>query len=191
MLYGLTGGIGSGKSTIARQLRQMGYDVYDSDSEAKRIIMENADVHRAMEELFGADVFAEGIYRTEIVAAKVFNRPDLMQQLNRIVHPAVLADIARYKQAHGQRACFVESAILYESGIHTLCDRVVAVVAPKKIRIERVVARDNADTEQVKARIKTQMSNCQLRAHADYIVENDGKKTIEQLVDKLIIHLKI
>ena len=96
MIIGLTGGIDSSKSTIAKQLRAMGYAVYDTDSEAKRLIVEDAHVREQMEQLFGKEVYADGVYQTALVAQRVFTDKSLLAQLNAIVHPAVKADILRW-----------------------------------------------------------------------------------------------
>ena len=93
MIIGITGGIGSGKSVIARQLRKMGYSVYDTDSEAKRIIVEDATVREQMTALFGEEVYQDGVYQTALVAQQVFADKNLLAKLNAIVHPAVKADI--------------------------------------------------------------------------------------------------
>ena len=93
MIIGITGGIGSGKSVIAKQLRQMGYEVYDTDSEAKRLIVEDAHVREQMTALFGEEVYQDGIYQTSFVAQQVFADKNLLAKLNAIVHPAVKADI--------------------------------------------------------------------------------------------------
>ena len=93
MIIGITGGIGSGKSVIAKQLRKMGYSVYDTDSEAKRIIVEDATVREQMTALFGEEVYQDGVYQTSFVAQQVFADKNLLAKLNAIVHPAVKADI--------------------------------------------------------------------------------------------------
>ena len=98
MIIGITGGIGSGKSTIAKQLRAMGYAVYDTDSEAKRLIVEDAHVRQQIEQLFGSEVYKDGVYQTALVAQRVFADHSLLAQLNAIVHPAVRADIMRWAQ---------------------------------------------------------------------------------------------
>ena len=90
MLIGITGGIGSGKSTVARELAAMGYPVYSTDSEAKRIIVSNPMVRSQIELLFGSDVYDGDVYLTEKVSNKVFRHPDLLAKLNEIVHPAVV-----------------------------------------------------------------------------------------------------
>ena len=98
MIVGITGGIGGGKSVIARRLRQMGYAVYDTDTEAKRLIVEDAAVREQITILLGPEVYQDNIYQTAIVAQRVFSDPSLLAQLNAIVHPAVRADILRWAQ---------------------------------------------------------------------------------------------
>jgi dephospho-CoA kinase len=96
MIVGITGGIGSGKSTIAKQLREMGYAVYDTDSEAKRLIVEDTHVREQITALFGEEVYQDGVYQTALVAQRVFADRSLLAQLNAIVHPAVKADIGNW-----------------------------------------------------------------------------------------------
>lgn len=117
MITGITGGIGSGKSTIAQELIRRGYMVYDCDREAKRIIAEDKDIKQAIVDLLGAEAFADGRYNTAYVAKRVFAEPELLRKLNAIVHPAVGKDIL------AKQPDFVESAILYESGLDTLCKK--------------------------------------------------------------------
>ncbi len=190
MLIGLTGGIGSGKTTIAGALRERGYAVYDTDSAAKRLVLTPA-VRQRIEQLLGEDVYDGNTYLTSRVAERVFADPDLLYGLNAIVHPAVRDDLSifnfRFSTEHP--FAFVESAILYESGFDSACDYIVAVIAPKTLRIARTMARDNKSEEEVKRRIKAQMSNCQLRHRVDYVVENNGRQPVSVLVDKLLRHL--
>ena len=129
MLIGLTGGIGSGKSTIAKQLREMGYAVYDTDSEAKRLIVEDATVRNQMEQLFGKEVYADGVYQTALVAQRVFADHELLARLNAIVHPRVLADFEQWAEKQSGDYVVLESAILYESGFDGAVDIVVAIMA--------------------------------------------------------------
>ena len=178
MLIGLTGGIGSGKSTIAQQLRSMGYAVYDTDQEAKRLIIEDGQVRAQMEQVFGKEVYANGVYQTSIVAPRVFSNPTLLAQLNAIVHPAVKADILRWKASFSPTTiCFVECAILYQAGFDVLCDKVIAVTAPEEIRLERAITRDQSTIDKVRARMRAQESERDLQ-RADLVVNNDGKTEI-------------
>ena len=216
MLIGITGGIGSGKSVIARQLRQMGYAVYDTDSEAKRLIVEDAHVREQITALFGPEAYKDGVYQTAFVAQQVFNANSqlpianspspnpLLARLNAIVHPAVKADIGNWvselsdspkgdptsdSEAIRQHSdlLFIECAILYQAGIDALCDKVVAVTAPEDIRLSRVIARDRSDIDKVRARMRAQEAEKDLQ-RADIVVNNDGKIPIPTLCEE-IIHL--
>ena len=197
MIIGLTGGIGSGKSTIAKQLRAMGYAVYDTDSEAKRLIVEDAHVREQMEELFGKEVYADGVYQTALVAQRVFADRSLLSQLNNIVHPAVRADILRwasmqdspsFRKGLGVGLCFVECAILYQAGFDELCDKVIVVTAPEEIRLARAVARDHSTIEKVRARMRAQETEKDL-LRADLVVNNDGQTPIPTLCEEIIRYL--
>ena len=178
MIIGITGGIGSGKSTIAEQLREMGYAVYDTDSEAKRLIVEDAGVREEIEQLFGKEVYKDGVYQTALVAQRVFADRSLLAQLNAIVHPAVKADILRWAEnINHPTLCFVECAILYQAGFDTLCNKVVVVTAPEEVRLQRAVVRDHSTIEKVRARMRAQEVEKDIE-RADLIVNNDGKTEI-------------
>ena len=204
MIIGITGGIGSGKSVIARQLRKMGYSVYDTDSEAKRIIVEDATVREQMTALFGEEVYKDGVYQTSFVAQQVFADKNLLAKLNAIVHPAVKADIISKFRSLGVTSepsapseplnndsglFFIECAILFQAGFDVLCDKVVAVTAPEDIRLERVIARDHSDMNKVRARMGAQEAEKDLQ-RADIIINNDGNTPIPQLCEQLLLELK-
>ena len=181
MIIGITGGIGSGKSTIARELAKRGYMVYDCDQEAKRIIAENADVQQEIIDLLGEEAFVDGIYNTAYVAKRVFEDSHLLAAINAIIHPAVGLDIMKRKPD------FVESAILYESGLDILCDRIIVIDAPEEIRIARTIARDYhgdaspANIDKVRARIKAQKIPT-----GDLVINNDGKTSIADLANQIL-----
>jgi dephospho-CoA kinase len=196
MIIGITGGIGSGKSVIAKQLREMGYAVYDTDSEAKRLIVEDAHVREQMEQLFGEEVYRDGVYQTAVVAQRVFADKSLLAQLNAIVHPAVRTDILRwatmqdspsFRKGLGVGLCFVECAILYQAGFDELCDKVVAVTAPEEVRLARVLARDHSTIDKVRARMRAQEAERDIE-RADIVINNDGQTLILTLCEE-IIHL--
>jgi dephospho-CoA kinase len=195
MIIGLTGGIGSGKSTIAQGLRQMGYAVYDTDSEAKRLIVEDENVRTQMVQLFGNEVYANGVYQTALVAQRVFTDRSLLAQLNAIVHPAVRADILRwatmqdspsFRKGLGVGICFVECAILYQAGFDALCDKVVAVTAPEEVRLARVLARDHSTIDKVRARMRAQEAERDIE-RADIVINNDGQTLIPALCEEIIL----
>ena len=199
MIIGITGGIGSGKSTIVTEIARRGYAVYDCDREAKRIIAEDAAVRKAIIDLLGDEAFLTShndngltsrIYNTAYVAQRVFDDPALLERLNAIVHPAVRADIL---QRSG--LLFVESAILFEAGLDELCEGIVIVDAPEEVRIARVIARDyngEASPEninKVRARVRSQQSvfSSQLSENKKALhVINDGRTSISELADRII-----
>ena len=190
-IIGLTGGIGSGKSTIARELEKQGFAVYDCDHEAKRIIAEKKDVQTAIINLLGEEAFVNGHYNTAYVAQRVFDKKELLEQLNKIVHPAVKKDIIR--QTSAVRLLFVESAILCEAGLDSLCDKIVVVEAPEAMRIERVIARDykgDASPEninKVRARVRAQENAYDaIPQQKRLTIINDGQTSIDELVQNLL-----
>ena len=190
-IIGLTGGIGSGKSTIARELEKQGFAVYDCDHEAKRIIAEKKDVQTAIINLLGEEAFVNGHYNTAYVAQRVFDKKELLEKLNKIVHPAVKEDIIR--QTSAVRLLFVESAILCKAGLDSLCDKIVVVEAPEEVRIERVIARDykgDASPEninKVRARIRAQENAyASIPQQKRLTIINDGQTPIAHLVQSIL-----
>lgn len=200
MLVGITGGIGSGKSTIVQALAARGYAVYDCDREAKRIIVENAEVRKAIIALLGTEAFVPspqhpftGSYNTSYVSQRVFAEPELLQQLNAIVHPAVKEEIRVQNSEFS--VLFVESAILFEAGIDSLCDRVVVVDAPEEVRLQRTIERDyhGEATEEhinkVRARMRAQQfrpSDEQKASKKVLTINNDGRTSISDLANEII-----
>ena len=195
-VIGITGGIGSGKSTIAKELAKRGFVIYDCDREAKRIILENAEVRKAIIELLGDEAFAGGVYNTAYVAQRVFAEPDLLRQLNGIVHPAVKKDILLSAvRCQPSGVLFVESAILFEAGLDGLCEGIVLVDAPEEVRIARTIARDykgEASPEninKVRARVKSQLSEFCIQPSENkkaLRVNNDGRTSISELADIIV-----
>lgn len=175
-LIGITGGIGSGKSFYARKMAEEGFPVYNSDLAAKRLAEEDPEVRRKISALLGEGAYKEGHYQTAYVAAKVFdpeNGPALLKELNAILHPAVKADLLRWKEAHKQEnKLYVESALLFESGLNELCDQVVCVTAPEDVCIARVMARDGVTEEAVRARMATQMNDAERQKRSDIVYNN-------------------
>ena len=182
-IIGITGSIGSGKSTIARRLAEYGYTLYLSDDDAKRLLVSDLSLRHEVEQLLGKEVYRDDRYQPEAVLSKLKEDPSLLEKLNGLVHPVVKADIL----ACPERPLLVESAILFESGIDSLCDCVIAVLAPREIRLARVLARDkNMTEEDVLRRMEHQLSDDELRRRADICVLNDGCSTIEQVAEEIV-----
>ena len=202
MIIGITGGIGSGKSTIARELSQRGFAVYDCDREAKRIIAENKDVQAAIIRLLGPEAFREvpsdkvpstKVYNTAYVAQRVFDDAHLLTELNAIIHPAVKEDILSLPSTGrlgGAPILFVESAILVEAGLDTICDKIIVIEAPEEVRIARTIERDyggvatEENINKVRARMRAQKSPAPEKTQGKYYrVANDGRLVLSRVVN--------
>lgn len=174
MIIGITGGIGSGKTTLSNLLRSNGYPVYDADIEARRLQNEDITLINQTKVIFGNEVYkANGLNRIA-VADMVFQHPELLKQLTAIVHPIVKNDFLQWASSHNQhKLLFVESAVLFESNFNELTDKIILVSAPESIRIKRVMQRDGLSSEQVIARIKNQMSDTDKALKSDLIIRTD------------------
>ncbi len=175
---GVTGGIGSGKSTVCRMFGVLGIPVFSSDEEGKRLLAEDPEVRKALIRAFGAEIFAHDALDRKALAALVFNDRDALERLNGIVHPAVRAAFSAW--AAKQQAPYVinEAAILVETGAYKQLDHLIVVTAPEEERIARVRRRDSATEEQVRARMSNQADDAARTAVADSIIVNDGKDMV-------------
>lgn len=192
MKVGITGGIGSGKSTVCRLFARRGVAVYDSDSEAKRLMTESVELRRRIAERFGAEAYAaDGGLNRSWLAARVFTDPQALADLNAMVHPAVMADFAAWAERQSGDYVVLESAILFEAGLEHAVDRTVAVLAPLELRLERTCRRDGCDREAVRRRMAAQMDDDTLCARADYTVVNIREEDLEPTVAELDRRFKL
>ena len=182
---GVTGGIGSGKSTVCRLFAARGIAVYDTDAAAKRLMAEDAALRRAIEARFGEESYQEGALNRPWLARQVFGDEAALQALNRLVHPAVIADFERWATEQQSAYVVVESAILYEAGLDQAVDRVVAVLAPERLRSERAMQRDGATEEQIRSRMAAQLSDEELHRRADVSLVNIFEEDLEAAVQEL------
>ena len=151
----ISGGIGSGKSVVSRMLRAMGYPVYDTDTEAKRIMDEDTRIIQAISEQITPECITDGAIHRPTLASVVFSDPEKLAVLNTIVHSAVRADLAEWIAAHASEdKIFVETAILYQSGLDRMVDEVWEVTAPEEVRIARGMTRDGRSRAQGLSLIK-------------------------------------
>ena len=190
LIIGITGGIGSGKSTLSHLLRAEGYSVYDTDLEARRLQNEHSAMKRKLVEMFGKDIYTEQGLNRSALGKLVFGKPELLTKLNAIVHPLVMEDFNNWViNRYPKKMLFIESAILYESGFNKLVDRVILITAEEAIRIERVVKRDGITPEHVRARMSHQLSEEEKSARADFVIHSDDNKPLVDKMRKIIVEL--
>lgn len=172
---GITGGIGSGKSTIARIFESIGYPVYYADSKAKSLMTSNEDLVSQIKQHFGEDIYLNtGEINREKLGAIVFNNKEKLAELNSLVHPAVANDFFRWAKEQENEIVFEEAAILFETGGYKRMDYNILVTAPKEERIKRTMLRDNTSREAVLARMENQWEDEDKIPLADFIIDNGG-----------------
>lgn len=182
---GITGGIGSGKSKVAELLSNRGVAVYDSDSRAKALMADDEALRAALIEAFGAECYTdEGLNRAWL-AERVFNNEEELHRLNSIVHPAVMRDFAAWAETAEGDYVVMESAILLEAGLESHVDVVVAVMAPKELRLQRAMQRDGATEAQIEERMRNQMSDDERTERAKYAIVNIDLDELEEDVEQL------
>ena len=184
-VVGLTGGIGSGKSTIARLFSALGIAVYDSDTEAKKLINTSAEIKKRIVEVFGAEAYAEGVYNRAYMADIVFRNPDKLAVLNSIVHPVLADHFNQWAALQTSPYVIKEAAILFESGSYKNCDFIITVTAPEALRISRCMSRDGSTEAQVRARMAQQWTDAQRIALSDAVIENINLEETEKRVREL------
>ena len=176
---GLTGGIGSGKSTVAKILATLGIPVYIADEKSKILLDNDPIVVEAVKKEFGEEIYKFGYADRKLLAAIVFDNKQRLEILNSIIHPAVERDFIKWaNEQHHVPYVIEESAILFESNAHLNMDVVVTVSAPIEIRIERAMRRDNSSREQILSRINNQISDSQREKFADFIITSDEKNLL-------------
>lgn len=190
-IIGLTGGIGSGKTTVARQFEQLGIPVYIADDEAKKV-MQSKEAIAALKNVFGLDVFSAGVPDRKKLADIVFSNPQKLEELNKIIHPLVKKDFDQWVMEKSHFPFVIkEAAILFESGSYKDCDIIITVSAPLELRIERVMRRDNTDYESVLSRINNQWTDEMRFAKSDFIIENIDAENTKNQIAKVFKELTI
>jgi dephospho-CoA kinase len=177
---GITGGIGSGKTTVCKLFEKMGVPVYYADDRARKLIQEDIDLKKAITEAFGKESYMDdGSYNRKYIADIVFSDPQKLALLNSIVHPAVFRDGAVW-QAQNSNFPYTlkEAALLFESGSYLQLDKIIYVFAPTDIRTQRVSIRDELSISDVQKRMASQGNESEKMSRSDYIIHNDGTRSL-------------
>lgn len=190
MIIGLTGGIGSGKSTVAGFFRELGIPVYDSDKEAKDLMEESSEVKGAIIKLFGSEAYYDKRLNKTFISNIVFKDRKKLKELNAIVHPAVRKHFLAWSSEQNSPYVIQETALIFENQAQDKYDAVILVTTTELSRIQRVVDRDGVSEAQVKSRMANQLPDKGKKIHADFIIENvdvnDTKNQVNEIHKTLL-----
>lgn len=184
MIVGITGGIGCGKSVVSKIIGLMGYPVYDSDKNAKKIVDESDEIRAGLISRFGTEIYNGTKLNRKLLAEKIFSDNEARSFVNSLIHPAVLKDFIRWSELNLKKVdvVFIESAILFESGFNKYVDKILLVISTDKLRIERIRKRDNALISEIRKRIQSQIPKKELIKKSDFIIKNDEKRSLLQQI---------
>ncbi len=184
-VVGLTGGIGSGKTTVANFFADLGVPVYIADVEAKKLQNESETIREQITALFGPEAYKNGILDRKFISGRVFSDPEKLEALNAIVHPQVALHFDRWKERQDSDYVIYEAAILFEKGGYKKCDYTILVVADLETRIERLKNRDKSEISEIKARMNNQWSDEKKLKLADFVIENKDLADTRKEVGKI------
>jgi dephospho-CoA kinase len=182
---GITGGIGSGKSTVSRVFETWGIPVYYADLEAMRLVETDPVLKANIIELLGVDAYQQGIYQRQYVASIIFNSPEKRNQLNALIHPATIRDAERWMQKQSTPYAIKEAALIFESNSEKHLDFIIGVTASMETRLNRVMKRDVASRDSVLARINAQMDEDAKMRRCDAVLMNEGDALLLPQIERL------
>lgn len=189
IIVGLTGGIGSGKTTVANLFLELGIPVYIADEEAKKMMHTSKIIKRKLIKLFGEEAYVDNSLNKPYIANIIFNDKHYLQKMNAIIHPKVAKHFNTWVLKQNTPYVIKEVAILFENNGHKFCDQIITVVAPKATRLERVLKRDKTSKEKVEAIMKNQWSDAQKIERSNFVIHN--KSLDETKAQVLKIHEQI
>ncbi len=184
LLIGITGGIGSGKSTVTHYYKSLGYEILKADDIAKQVMVEDKEIIKNIKKEFGKECYINGKLKTKYLAKKAFSHPDEVAKLNRIVHPKAIAKVKELakKLLKNNSIVLVEAAILFEAHWEDIFDYIILITSEEDKRILRIIERDNASLQEIKSRIMHQLPDNAKKGKSDFIIENNG--SLEELKEK-------
>ena len=185
IVVGVTGGIGSGKTTVVQMFHSLGIPIYIADEESKKLLVTSKVIKRKLRALFGEEAYHENQLNRKFLADKIFNNRELLTQMNAIVHPKVGAHFKKWLKKQKAPYVIKESAILFESNAYKDCDYIITVVANEKTRISRVLKRDSTTKEKVKKIMENQLPDKDKIKRSNYTITNDNLEDTERQVFKI------
>lgn len=189
IVVGLTGGIGSGKTTVAKMFSELGVPIYIADDEAKKLMRKSKVIKRKLVELFGEAAYIKGELNKPFIASIIFNDKNKLKAMNAIIHPRVARHFEKWAIKQDAPYVIKEVAILFENGGDKLCDFVLTVTAPEAIKIERVLVRDHSSEAKVKAIMNNQWTDDEKIKLSHFVIENTDLEKTKQQVAR--VHVQI
>ena len=185
MIVGLTGGIGSGKTTVSNFFKALGVPIYNSDIKAKQLMISSASLRKEIILLLGEEAYEGSDLNKKYISHKIFNDTSLLKKMNAIVHPAVLTDFINWAKEQDSSYVIQETALIFENAEQDFYDKVILVTAPQDIRIDRVVKRDGMERKNISDRIKNQLSDTEKIPLADFVIINTELKQTKLIVSDI------
>ncbi len=185
MIVGLTGGIGGGKSTVAKMFRDLDVPVYDSDLEAKQLMTNSSELKEAVKNLIGEGAYDGDTLNRSFIANRIFRDPEVLKKLNAIVHPAVKKHFLKWTEKQDASYVIQETALIFENDSQDQYDHIVLVTAPLDLRLKRVMSRDGVKDQEVLDRMKNQMDDNEKEAFSHFLIHNIDLETTKQRVEEI------
>lgn len=187
---GITGGIGSGKSYVCQILEKMGYAIFYSDLEAKKLMIQNKELIQKIKNIIGEHAYLDNELNKPIIRNFLFQNEVNKEKLNAMIHPFVYQEFEKWTNTIQKEIVFNESALLFETNSYKRFNKTILVTAPEEIRIQRLIKRDSINTEEIKKRFDAQLNDLIKRKKADFIIENDDKKLIIPQINKMLEQIR-
>lgn len=189
-IIALTGGIGSGKTTVAKIFSLLDIPVYNADEKSKRLVDTESEIIRNLKDLFSEEIYINSTLNKKMLADHIFNNEDLLKQVNNIIHPQVKKDFIHWVGLQDSQFVLIETAILFESKFNEIVDLIISINSPIEDRIQRCVNRDHISREAIEARIKNQISDKVRNEASDYIIINDNQHSVIEQVHQILKQIK-
>ena len=183
---GITGGIGSGKSYVCQILEKMGYAIFYSDLEAKKLMIQNKELIQQIKNIIGEHAYLNNELNKPIIRNFLYQNDVNKEKLNALIHPFVYQEFEKWADSIQKEIVFNESALLFETDSYKRFNKTILVTAPEEIRIKRLIIRDCLNVEEIKKRFNAQLNDTIKIKKADYIIENDDKKLIIPQINKML-----
>ena len=187
---GITGGIGSGKSYVCQILEKMGYAIFYSDLEAKKLMVQNKELIQQIKTIIGEQAYLDNELNKPIIRDFLFQNEVNKEKLNALTHPFVYQEFEKWTNTIQKEIVFNESALLFETDSYKRFNKTILVTAPEEIRIQRLIIRDCLNVEEIKKRFNAQLNDTIKIKKADYIIENDEKKLIIPQINKMLEQIR-